>query len=103
MRDVRLIIGAVAAGGDIRHRSRTQRLRRTRIGQKAGNEAGKRIDQEVEHTKDAVDKAKENAARLLQEAGQKARDAAEQARQGARSIVEEAEHNPREVQETPKQ
>ena len=103
MRDVRLIISAVAAGGIFAAGLALSACDEQGSAEKAGKEAGKRIDQEVEHTKDAVDKAKENAARLLQEAGQKARDAAEQARQGARSIVEEAEHNTREVQETPKQ
>lgn len=59
--------------------------------EKAGQEAGKKIDQAVEQTRDGIDKAKEDAARLLESASQKAKDAAEQIRQGSRDFVEEAE------------
>ena len=59
--------------------------------EKAGQEAGKKIDQAIEQTKEGIDKAKQDASRLLESAGQKAKDAAEQVRQGSRDFVEEAE------------
>lgn len=59
--------------------------------EKAGQEAGKKIDQAIEQTRDGIDKAKQDAARLLESAGKKAKDAADQIRQGSRDLVEEAE------------
>lgn len=59
--------------------------------EKAGQEAGKKIDKAIEQTRDGIDTAKEDAARLLESAGQKAKDAADQIRQGSRDFVEEAE------------
>ncbi len=59
--------------------------------EKAGQEAGKKVDQAIEQTKESMDKAKESAARLLDNASDKAKAAAEQVRQGSRDMVEEAE------------
>lgn len=69
--------------------------------EKAGQEAGKKIDQAVEQTREGLDKAKQDAARLLESAGEKAKDAAEQVRQGSREFVEEAERKADEATKPP--
>ncbi|MBL8667624.1 MAG: hypothetical protein JNM48_09205 [Rhodospirillales bacterium] len=59
--------------------------------EKAGQEAGKKVDQAIEQTKQSMEKAKEGAAKLLDNASDNAKEAAEQVRQGSRDMVEEAE------------
>ena len=59
--------------------------------EKAGQEAGKKVDQAIEQTRQSMDKAKEGAAKLLDSASDKAKETAEQVRQGSREMVEEAE------------
>lgn len=72
--------------------------------EKLGKEAGQKIDQAIEQTKEGLDKAKENAARLLEEGEQKAEEAAEQAEEDTRGVAEEAERKADEaVKEAPKQ